>query len=118
MIIQRAWGGAGQRAYPQCPRRHKGAAHHARWEVVVGVPFTHSQPGNSYSALGGLPIMPQAPPPGLAQACGGDADWAFLSCPPEDECANGHHDCNETQDCRDLARGYACACKSGYTLHM
>lgn len=54
--------------------------------------------------------------PGLAQACGAEAEWAFLGCPPENECLNGHHDCNETQDCRDLPHGYRCACKSGYTL--
>uniref|UniRef100_A0A6I8P4P7 Multiple EGF like domains 8 n=1 Tax=Ornithorhynchus anatinus TaxID=9258 RepID=A0A6I8P4P7_ORNAN len=43
------------------------------------------------------------------------ASWAFLSCPPEDECANGHHDCNETQNCHDRPHGYECSCKRGYT---
>ncbi|GAB0200402.1 multiple epidermal growth factor-like domains protein 8 [Grus japonensis] len=52
----------------------------------------------------------------LQQACGAEAEWAFLGCPPENECLNGHHDCNETQDCHDLPHGYRCACKSGYTL--
>uniref|UniRef100_A0A8C8VJG7 Multiple EGF like domains 8 n=1 Tax=Pelusios castaneus TaxID=367368 RepID=A0A8C8VJG7_9SAUR len=54
---------------------------------------------------------------GLAQSCGAGATWSFLSCPPENECLNGHHDCNETQTCHDRPRGYECACKSGYTLH-
>ncbi|XP_011762843.2 multiple epidermal growth factor-like domains protein 8 isoform X1 [Macaca nemestrina] len=44
------------------------------------------------------------------------ASWAFLSCPPEDECANGHHDCNETQNCHDQPHGYECSCKTGYTM--
>lgn len=44
------------------------------------------------------------------------ASWAFLSCPPEDECANGHHDCNETQNCHDRPHGYECSCKAGYTM--
>lgn len=55
------------------------------------------------------------PPPGLAQACGAGAEWAFLSCPPENECLNGHHDCHESQECRDLPHGFRCACRSGYT---
>ncbi|XP_050786388.1 multiple epidermal growth factor-like domains protein 8 isoform X7 [Gopherus flavomarginatus] len=54
---------------------------------------------------------------GLAQACGPGATWSFLSCPPENECLNGHHDCNETQTCHDRPHGYECACKAGYTLH-
>ncbi|KAK2088583.1 Multiple epidermal growth factor-like domains protein 8 [Saguinus oedipus] len=45
-----------------------------------------------------------------------EASWAFLSCPPEDECANGHHDCNETQNCHDQPHGYECSCKTGYTM--
>ncbi|KAM6319723.1 LOW QUALITY PROTEIN: multiple epidermal growth factor-like domains protein 8, partial [Podargus strigoides] len=68
--------------------------------------------GSGRCLEGGL----RGPRHGLAQACGAEAEWAFLSCPPEDECANGHHDCNATQDCRDLARGFRCACKSGYRL--
>ncbi|KAH0631676.1 hypothetical protein JD844_006126 [Phrynosoma platyrhinos] len=44
------------------------------------------------------------------------ADWAFMSCPPENECLNGHHDCNETQNCNDLPQGYQCTCKNGYML--
>ncbi|XP_066575426.1 multiple epidermal growth factor-like domains protein 8 [Amia ocellicauda] len=43
--------------------------------------------------------------------------WSFLRCPPEDECANGHHNCNATQDCQDTPFGYACTCRQGYLLH-
>ncbi|KAE8593599.1 hypothetical protein XENTR_v10019212 [Xenopus tropicalis] len=46
-----------------------------------------------------------------------DSDWAFMSCPPENECLNQHHDCNETQNCSDLPNGFQCTCKKGYTLH-
>ncbi|XP_072704321.1 multiple epidermal growth factor-like domains protein 8 [Ciconia boyciana] len=68
--------------------------------------------GSGRCLEGGL----HGPRHGLAQACGAEAEWAFLGCPPENECLNGHHDCNETQDCHDLLHGYRCACKSGYTL--
>lgn len=53
----------------------------------------------------------------LGLTCGrAGASWAFLSCPPEDECANGHHDCNETQNCHDQPHGYECSCKTGYLM--
>ncbi|XP_076868849.1 multiple epidermal growth factor-like domains protein 8 [Brachyhypopomus gauderio] len=45
-----------------------------------------------------------------------NSSWSFLHCPPEDECANGHHRCNVTQDCHDLPDGYHCSCRQGYTL--
>ena len=45
-----------------------------------------------------------------------NSSWSFLLCPEEDECANGHHDCNSTQDCHDLPEGYHCTCKHGYLL--
>ncbi|XP_064359618.1 multiple epidermal growth factor-like domains protein 8 isoform X1 [Dromaius novaehollandiae] len=68
--------------------------------------------GSGRCLEGGL----RGPRHGLAQSCGADAEWAFLACPPENECLNGHHDCNETQNCSDLPHGYRCTCKSGYTL--
>ncbi|XP_057690185.1 multiple epidermal growth factor-like domains protein 8 [Corythoichthys intestinalis] len=45
-----------------------------------------------------------------------NSSWSFLHCPEEDECANGHHHCNSTQDCHDLSQGYHCTCKQGYIL--
>uniref|UniRef100_UPI000B4D1556 multiple epidermal growth factor-like domains protein 8 n=1 Tax=Lonchura striata TaxID=40157 RepID=UPI000B4D1556 len=51
---------------------------------------------------------------GGAQACGAGGIWAFLSCPPENECENGHHTCGPSQVCRDLADGFTCACRAGY----
>ncbi|XP_071252909.1 multiple epidermal growth factor-like domains protein 8 [Salvelinus alpinus] len=45
-----------------------------------------------------------------------NSSWSFLHCPEEDECANGHHHCNITQDCHDLTQGYHCTCKQGYVL--
>ncbi|XP_011483811.1 multiple epidermal growth factor-like domains protein 8 [Oryzias latipes] len=47
----------------------------------------------------------------------GNTSWSFLRCPEEDECANGHHHCNSTQDCHDLPQGYHCTCKQGYILN-
>uniref|UniRef100_M3ZXA9 Multiple EGF-like-domains 8 n=1 Tax=Xiphophorus maculatus TaxID=8083 RepID=M3ZXA9_XIPMA len=46
-----------------------------------------------------------------------NSTWSFLDCPEEDECANGHHHCNSTQDCHDLPEGYHCTCKQGYILN-
>ncbi|XP_074427786.1 multiple epidermal growth factor-like domains protein 8, partial [Larus michahellis] len=54
---------------------------------------------------------------GLGQTCGAEGLWAFLSCPPEDECANGHHHCDGSQECQDLPHGYRCACRRGYRPH-
>ncbi|XP_017559477.1 multiple epidermal growth factor-like domains protein 8 isoform X2 [Pygocentrus nattereri] len=45
-----------------------------------------------------------------------NSSWSFLHCPEEDECANGHHRCNVTQDCHDLPDGYHCTCRQGYIL--
>ncbi|XP_059823923.1 multiple epidermal growth factor-like domains protein 8 [Hypanus sabinus] len=60
---------------------------------------------------------------GGAQGCGEvDGTWAFMSCPAENECLNGHHDCDETQNCTDRPQGFECVCRSGYmhdsTLEM
>ncbi|XP_043935354.1 multiple epidermal growth factor-like domains protein 8 [Protopterus annectens] len=54
---------------------------------------------------------------GSGQVCSGFMVWwAFMSCPPENECLNDHHDCNETQNCSDKLDGFECTCKNGYTL--
>ncbi|CAM9123882.1 unnamed protein product [Bubo scandiacus] len=57
-----------------------------------------------------------APATGWRRRVGRRRSGLSWAAPPENECLNGHHDCNETQDCRDLPHGYRCACKSGYTL--
>lgn len=45
----------------------------------------------------------------------GAPTWAYTSCPPENECINTHHDCdNESQDCTDTETSYNCTCKKGY----
>ncbi|XP_037982411.1 multiple epidermal growth factor-like domains protein 8 [Motacilla alba alba] len=56
-----------------------------------------------------------APRHGVTQACGAGGVWAFLSCPPEDECENGHHTCAASQVCRDLPDGFTCTCRAGYS---
>ncbi|KAG0725000.1 Multiple epidermal growth factor-like domains protein 8 [Chionoecetes opilio] len=43
--------------------------------------------------------------------------WHYLTCPPEDECGNGHHACEpDSQTCRDLTQGYTCPCAPGYNM--
>ncbi|KAM8927354.1 multiple epidermal growth factor-like domains protein 8 [Pelodytes ibericus] len=53
----------------------------------------------------------------MEQCSATESHWAFMSCPPENECLNEHHDCNETQNCSDLPLGFQCTCKKGYILH-
>ncbi|XP_072048547.1 multiple epidermal growth factor-like domains protein 8 [Amphiura filiformis] len=45
---------------------------------------------------------------------GTEPDWTFVSCPPENECLNGHHDCMENEDCHNTPESYECRCKPGY----
>ncbi|XP_053675074.1 multiple epidermal growth factor-like domains protein 8 [Anopheles nili] len=41
--------------------------------------------------------------------------WNYFKCPPENECANGHHNCNaRSQRCVDHLHGYECVCAPGY----
>ena len=43
--------------------------------------------------------------------------WHFAQCPSENECLNGHDDCNtESEDCVDKEIGFECHCKAGYEL--
>lgn len=44
-----------------------------------------------------------------------EAHWMFFTCPPENECTNGHHDCDiEREICVDLQEGFRCECREGY----
>ncbi|XP_055593040.1 multiple epidermal growth factor-like domains protein 8 [Uranotaenia lowii] len=41
--------------------------------------------------------------------------WNYVKCPPENECANKHHNCNiKSERCVDLLHGYECQCAEGY----
>lgn len=41
--------------------------------------------------------------------------WQYVECPAENECINGHHNCNpKSERCVDLPRGYRCECGNGY----
>ncbi|XP_030761458.1 multiple epidermal growth factor-like domains protein 8 isoform X2 [Sitophilus oryzae] len=43
--------------------------------------------------------------------------WHYVTCPKENECANGHHSCaNGSEICVDLDYGYKCVCGEGYKL--
>jgi hypothetical protein len=45
----------------------------------------------------------------------GAATWNFFACPTENECLNGHHDCDtDSEECVDTAESYECVCKKGY----
>ena len=42
--------------------------------------------------------------------------WNFFTCPPENECLNGNHDCDEeAEDCVDTDDFYECVCKEGFS---
>ncbi|XP_076271195.1 multiple EGF like domains 8 isoform X2 [Rhynchophorus ferrugineus] len=41
--------------------------------------------------------------------------WNYVTCPKENECASGHHDCvNGSEICVDLDVGFQCICGEGY----
>lgn len=41
--------------------------------------------------------------------------WHYVQCPLENECENGHHNCDNTSEqCVDLVSGYQCVCGQGY----
>ncbi|XP_075678813.1 multiple EGF like domains 8 [Dermatophagoides pteronyssinus] len=43
--------------------------------------------------------------------------WYYLKSPNENECLNGHHNCNQkSQICIDLIDGFMCQCKNGYRM--
>lgn len=43
--------------------------------------------------------------------------WHYVQCPPENECLNNHHNCDErSEECVDLEDGYKCECGKGYKL--
>lgn len=45
--------------------------------------------------------------------------WHYVRCPPENECDNGHHSCDErSEQCVDLPSGYKCICGNGYKANL
>ena len=43
--------------------------------------------------------------------------WNYTACPPENECANGHHTCDAlSETCVDRPDGFSCVCSDGYVL--
>lgn len=43
------------------------------------------------------------------------SSWHYQSCPPENECINGHHTCDsQSERCVDRSDGFACVCSDGY----
>ncbi|ETN65266.1 laminin subunit gamma-3 [Anopheles darlingi] len=42
--------------------------------------------------------------------------WNYYKCPPENECQNGHHNCDaRSERCVDFQAGYECRCAPGYS---
>ncbi|XP_078064437.1 multiple epidermal growth factor-like domains protein 8 [Mustelus asterias] len=90
-------------SYNQCSHcvRHS----HCGWCATRGLN------GNGRCIQGGL----NGPQDDGKQSCpASDGIWAFMSCPPENECLNGHHDCDDTQNCTDKLQGFECICRNGY----
>ncbi|XP_035218074.1 multiple epidermal growth factor-like domains protein 8, partial [Stegodyphus dumicola] len=47
----------------------------------------------------------------------GPPTWTYLSKPPENECKNGHHNCDDAHEvCVDTPDGFECPCKPGYRM--
>ncbi|EDV26151.1 uncharacterized protein TRIADDRAFT_55971 [Trichoplax adhaerens] len=42
--------------------------------------------------------------------------WNVLSCPMENECENGNHDCVDVENCIDTPTSFICSCVAGYEL--
>lgn len=41
--------------------------------------------------------------------------WNYVKCPPENECINGHHNCDaKSERCMDRLIGYECECADGF----
>jgi len=41
--------------------------------------------------------------------------WHYLTCPRENECSNGHHDCDPISEvCIDSDDGFSCDCNVGF----
>ena len=56
-------------------------------------------------------------PSELDAIAGASTSWHYDVCPPENECANGHHTCdNKSQVCKDKLIGFECVCASGYNM--
>lgn len=48
----------------------------------------------------------------------GNIQWNYFSCPEENECANGHHTCDQlTEVCEDLPGGFNCFCAPGFKFN-
>ena len=44
-----------------------------------------------------------------------ETSWNFNTCPAENECLNGHHNCEpESEICLDQEHGFKCNCSTGY----
>lgn len=44
-----------------------------------------------------------------------NTSWHYNICPPENECLNGHHNCDiQSEVCLDNDDGFSCECSSGY----
>ncbi|XP_048476526.1 multiple epidermal growth factor-like domains protein 8 [Rhincodon typus] len=90
-------------SYQQCSHciRHS----HCGWCATRGLN------GIGRCIQGGL----NGPQDDSGQTCpASEGSWAFMSCPPENECLNGHHDCDDTQNCTDKLQGFECLCRNGY----
>uniref|UniRef100_A0A1I8FPW5 EGF-like domain-containing protein n=1 Tax=Macrostomum lignano TaxID=282301 RepID=A0A1I8FPW5_9PLAT len=86
---------------------------------VAGAPTLRQAAAAGRCLVGGF-----AKPSAGEAACASPSSWHFDACPPENECENGHHNCDlERQVCVDQIDGVqgrctkpdVCTCLFGYT---
>jgi len=80
-------------------------------EMIVMSVMSHFFSGNTSVNISSLNATNHKDPDGVLPAF----SWHYVQCPPENECVNNHHTCdNISEQCVDLPEGFKCVCGQGY----